>query len=311
MEISFVIPTYNVEDNIEKLLNSINDQDYDGTFKILILDSSRDKTPEIAKKFSNVNIVRVEPEDYNYAETRNLGISKVSGDIIVLLSADILIETKKWLQSLIEPFSDPLVAGVYGRQIPKNDAYLREVFFILHTYPNQKKEYMKNRGGKIEEVFFSNVNSAIRRKVWEEIPFPKMLVTEDREWGKRVLMNDYKLVYSPDAVVVHSHNYTLKEAFKRFYGYGAGHSYIFQDKDVIKPKLLKFGLTYEINQIKFHIQNKELLSIPYVIVYDFTKYIGHLIGGLYKYQPTWIRKKFSINGKYWGSNKEVVDENKI
>lgn len=38
MEISFVIPTYNVEDNIEKLLNSINDQDYDGTFKILILD---------------------------------------------------------------------------------------------------------------------------------------------------------------------------------------------------------------------------------------------------------------------------------
>ena len=113
-EISIVLPTRNNEDHISDLLNSIFSQRISSELDVLILDSSDDQTPQIASRFSsegNVNIIRVEPEDYNYGGTRNLGASLTSGDYLVFISTDVDIREDGWLDKLVKPLKDPTVAA--------------------------------------------------------------------------------------------------------------------------------------------------------------------------------------------------------
>ena len=132
--ISIILPTRNNENRIGDLLTSIFSQRVEADLELLILDSSDDSTPHIASKFSkkgDLRIVRVEPEDYNYGGTRNLGASMTNGDVLVFISTDVDIRDPYWLARLVKNLEDPLVAGVFGRQIPKSDAPPMEEFLTL------------------------------------------------------------------------------------------------------------------------------------------------------------------------------------
>jgi len=62
---------------------------------------------------------------------------------------------------------------------------------------------------------FDNVCSAIRRSVWERIPFPDVLFGEDIEWGYRVLRCGYAVAYQPEASVYHSHERSIRYQYER------------------------------------------------------------------------------------------------
>ena len=55
----------------------------------------------------------------------------------------------------------------------------------------------------------------------ERFPFvDDIIMSEDQEWSRRVLLEGYELRYVADAVVRHSHPYTLAQAFRRFFDRG-------------------------------------------------------------------------------------------
>jgi len=65
-------------------------------------------------------------------------------------------------------------------------------------------------------IFFSSVNSAIKKQIFQQHPFlENLIMSEDQEWAKRVLLDGYEIVYDPEAAVYHSHNYSLKAVFQR------------------------------------------------------------------------------------------------
>ncbi len=89
-KISVIIPCYNVENYIEKCIDSI----FEGTLKeievIAINDGSNDKTREILdklqKKYNKLNIIHKENEGVSIA--RNIGLKKVKGEYIAFLDSD-------------------------------------------------------------------------------------------------------------------------------------------------------------------------------------------------------------------------------
>ena len=104
--VSVILPTKNMEKSIGTLLECILAQEYDGEIQVLIMDSSDDRTVEIARTFP-VETVRVEPEDYNYGKTHNEGAAATTGDFLVFISADVEIKDRGWLATLVGHFSDP------------------------------------------------------------------------------------------------------------------------------------------------------------------------------------------------------------
>jgi rhamnosyltransferase len=63
--------------------------------------------------------------------------------------------------------------------------------------------------------FMSNVNSAARRSVLEQIPFPDVAYAEDQAFGRAVIAAGYLKAYAPMASVTHSHNLGPRDYFER------------------------------------------------------------------------------------------------
>lgn len=307
---SFILPTKNVKESIGPLLEVIFSQEYTGDIEVLIMDSSDDETPEIAKGFP-VKFVRVEPENYNYGGTRNEGVAMTDGDFLVFLSTDVEIRDKKWLSNLTSHFSDPQVAGVYGRQIPKENASPMEQYFILSTYPPVSRvSALGDNHLKTKFVLFSNNNSAIRRSVWEQIKLPEMLKSEEQEWAKRALLAGHKIVYDINAIVYHSHHYTLKKVFQEYFDSGATMPVLSKDSVAshFMGGFLLNGMTFVFKEYKFMLTNGYWYWIPYAIIYDTMKFLGIFLGSKQKYMPLWMKRTLCKKKNHWDKYTDVIKE---
>ena len=306
---SFVLPTRNVAKHIAPLLKAIYSQEYEGDIEILIMDSSDDRTPDIVKEFP-VRFVRVEPDDYNYGKTRNEGAAITDGEFLVFLSTDVEIKDKRWLAKLTSHFSDPQVAGVYGRQIPKPGTEPMEQFFITQTYSTESHSQSLKEGQlRHGMVVFSNTNTAIRRTVWEKIKIPEMLKTEDQEWAKRVLMAGYKVVYDAAASVYHSHYYSIESVFHEYFDSGATMPIV--NTGIAKYSIVDFigdGLKYVYGEYKFMIKNGYIHWLPYAVIYDIAKFMGIFLGSKQKYMPVWMKRALCKKKNHWDKYKDVIQE---
>jgi rhamnosyltransferase len=64
-------------------------------------------------------------------------------------------------------------------------------------------------------------SSGIRKDVWAQRGFSERLqYSEDDEYTRWCRANGYQVRYVPESVAMHSHNYTLAQAWKRSYGEG-------------------------------------------------------------------------------------------
>jgi len=74
--------------------------------------------------------------------------------------------------------------------------------------------------------------SAIRRDVWEALPFDEELrFSEDVDWTWRVRMIGREIRYVPDAVFEHSHEYDAHSLWRRMFGEGKADASIFRVGD--------------------------------------------------------------------------------
>ncbi|HUR59795.1 MAG TPA: hypothetical protein VM029_18895, partial [Opitutaceae bacterium] len=69
------------------------------------------------------------------------------------------------------------------------------------------------------EHFFSMVSSGLRKDVWSKRGFlESMQYSEDDEYTRWCRSEGYRIAYCPESVVMHSHNYTPRQAYKRSFG---------------------------------------------------------------------------------------------
>ncbi|MEM2487616.1 MAG: glycosyltransferase family 2 protein [Thermoproteota archaeon] len=86
--VSVIIPTYNSEGTISACLKSIREQTYPN-IEIIIADSySKDETVKIAERF-NVKVVQT---GYRLLGARYIGFKKSSGDVVLLIDSDQILE---------------------------------------------------------------------------------------------------------------------------------------------------------------------------------------------------------------------------
>lgn len=85
---SIIIPIYNVEDCVEKCINSIIAQNYTNYELIMVNDGSTDKSLNIIKKYENENIKIFSKDNRGAASARNYGLKKATGDFIWFIDSD-------------------------------------------------------------------------------------------------------------------------------------------------------------------------------------------------------------------------------
>ncbi len=309
VDVSIVILTKDAGSQFRDVLKVIFSQNTKYKFEIIVVDSgSTDETLKIVKEF-DTKLFQIPPEEFGHGKTRNYGAKLAKGKFLVFLTHDALPSGNDWLDQLLAPFSEDQVVGIYARQIPKPDASPLEQFFLLKRYPDNahRKRFEKILGPiKLEDIFFSNVCSAVRRDILLKYPFDEeLIISEDQQWAKDVLLAGYSIAYQPKAMVVHSHNYNLKTVFRRFFDSGVSFEQM-KKKGDFHPGFKKNGLNQLREEMRYMIKNGHGVMLPYEFLYNAMKYLGLEIGMKSSKLPTWLNKSMSQHRYFWKTRTDNI-----
>jgi rhamnosyltransferase len=156
----------------------------------------------------------------------------------------------------------------------------------------------------VKTFFFSNACSAVKKTAFIEVGgFPnKTIMNEDMFLAAKLLVKGYKIAYQPEAVVYHSHNYSLATQFKRYFDIGVFFNRNRWIKDSAKSE--KEGFKYLKEMLRFLVYNKQWNWIPYALVDTTNRFVGYRVGLLESSLPLSIKKKVSFNKSFWGHEKQ-------
>ena len=125
MKISIIIPTYNEEEYLPKLLESIKMQGFTD-YEIIVADAdSNDNTREIAKEYGCIVVDGGLP-----GIGRNNGAKVAQGELLLFLDSDLEL-TEDYLKNVIEEFEEEDLGIAITQMTPlsekKRDKYLHEL----------------------------------------------------------------------------------------------------------------------------------------------------------------------------------------
>lgn len=269
--ISVVVPTLNAGGGFAHLCRQLAREASGSGVEVVIIDSgSSDGTPEAAAA-AGFRLVRIAPEEFGHGRTRNLGVRETSGDVVCFLTQDVLPVTPGWPLRFARALDRPRVAGVFGRQIPR-DAATMEMFFVASNYPAEPRIYDRRaalpRPGR---VVFSNAFSAIRRDAWERHPFPEDLpVSEDQAWAEAVLAQEALIAYEPAAEALHAHRYSLRALYHRHYLLARA----LRLRRLDAALGLREGLGVLAREIRYFVHHGHVIRLPYLLVYELVRFLG-------------------------------------
>jgi rhamnosyltransferase len=276
--VSVLIPTYRPGPSIVRVLEKVASQRVDVPFEVVIVDSTSSPDDVARMRSYPVRFHQIPAAEFGHGRTRNLLASLASGDVLLFLSQDAEPVSEHWMSRLLQPLQDGHVAGAYARQIPRATADPLIRFFLQRTYgpKRARRRLSSSQAASIDDMFFSNVSSAIRRDVWRQHPFrDDIVMSEDQYWAFDVLNAGYDVVYVPEAQVYHSHNYTLPKLFTRNWESGASLRGLIADS---RSAIARRGLKYVVEQARFLVRDHHAYWIPYMLAYEATKAAGFSMG---------------------------------
>lgn len=211
-KVTIVMRCFNEAWALRETLPALQAQTYTAWDLIAIDSGSTDGSVDLLRSAKPRQFVQLLPHDYRPGRVLNQGMELAGTERVIFLNADATPQGPNWLAPLVEALADPSVAAVFGRQIPRPDC--QAVFAA-----DYERCYGERRESAKWDHFFSMVSSGLRREAWQRRGFLEtMQYSEDDEYTRWARAQGFKIVYRPDSVVMHSHNYTPRQAYKRCFG---------------------------------------------------------------------------------------------
>ncbi|MBG9979937.1 glycosyltransferase family 2 protein [Facklamia sp. DSM 111018] len=121
MNVSIIVPMYNVSDTLRRTLESIKNQSYYDIEVILIDDGSQDDTAIVANEFckKDTRFKYIYKENGGVSSARNKGIKEHSGHYIAFVDSDDYIHPQ-YVETLLASMTDDIDWVICGYQTGKN-----------------------------------------------------------------------------------------------------------------------------------------------------------------------------------------------
>lgn len=297
--VSIIIPTRNAGGKLDAVLKAVFNNKVEFVFEVIISDSeSTDNTREIASKYP-VNLIKVPVRHFSHGGIRNFAAQQAKGQILVFLTGDAIPKDENWLSILVRDLKDEDVAGVFGRQIPSEDASPLAKFFTQYLYPDNKiiKNSINPNNCHLSDIFFSDVNSAMRKSYWENNKFDEHLImSEDQAFAKNALIKRKQILYEPNAIVWHSHNYSILKLMQRNFDSGMSLRGVV---NATFGKNMAFAIPYLNSGIHFFLEKKLYLWLLIFPIFEIIRFFGFFLGFHSKFLPLFLKKRLSLYKAYW------------
>lgn len=302
--ISVIIPILGAGKELRDLLAKLRTQTVQS--EIIIVDSSStDEAHLIAASFG-ARLMKVKKGEFDHGGTRTLAAEEARGDIVIFLTQDVLPFDDRSIENLVRPFEDETVGAVYGRQLPYPDASPFAAHLRLFNYPETSslRSISDKEKFKIKTPFLSNAFSAYRKKALLGVGGFKdrLILAEDTYAGARLLLAGYKIAYTADAAVYHSHNYTAFQEFKRYFDIGVFHQcegWILEEFGKAEGE----GMAYVRSAVGYLVRKGKYLLLPQLAIRAALKLAGYNLGRVYQKLPLSLIKRMSMQKDWWSQDK--------
>ncbi len=233
--VTIVVNVYNAADIIDDFMGSLTEQTFTDFHLLVIDDGSTDHTIQKIEKYNEQIDISIHRRSHQgIKKARAYGVQQASGDIIIILDADLILDCHA-IEELVRPLETDTVGAVGGTLKGKGDTttskaygFLRELFYSLRAKGQQadwltggfaafKQEVIKKAGGFSTEQLSGDL---------------------DISW--KIKKQGYRLVLNQDAVAYHRDPETLQEIWNREKNIGQREYHLTKKhpKEAMKPRRL-------------------------------------------------------------------------
>ena len=205
-KISLLIPAYNEEANIRNALQTAIESSYSNKEIIVIDDGSTDNTYKIAYEFAQkklIKLIRREQSSGSKAGALNYGAAYATGDIIISVDADTLIE-RKALDEIAKYFEDKKIMAVSGNvRILSGDGGVQNLLTKLQAYEYLISMEMGRRYNAILNslLIISGAFGSFRKELFSGVGmYDKDTLTEDFDLTVKVRKSGAKLEFATESI---------------------------------------------------------------------------------------------------------------
>ena len=253
--LSIIICTYNRAKYIYNVLQSITQNDFpaDNYEIILINNNSTDYTEEKCKLFQHdypqITFRYFFETEQGLSHARNRGIKEATGDILIYVDDDALVN-KKFLSSYYELFQkDKDVFAAGGPIFPKYETEPPKWLSFFTKELLTGYLYQGNKTGKFKRRYPGGGNAAYRKEVFEKTGLfnvelgrkgDNLVGAEEKDIFDKMTKMDMKILYTPQAILYHIiPAYKLTEVYFNRLTFSIGQSERLRTLNISKTKYLK------------------------------------------------------------------------
>ena len=217
-KVSVIVTTKNEEKNIGNFLKSVTQQTYKNIETIVVDNNSSDRTKEVAREFTS----QVYDKGPERSVQRNFGVSKATGDYVMVLDADMIL-TSKVVEACIKKAGE--TDGIKLIVVPEKS--------IGESFWAKCKAFERNFYCMADLDTISSIEAPrfFERKVFEEFKGYDVNITGPEDWDlpERIKAKypNVKKIHEP---IIHNEgNVSLYKLMKKKYYY-ALKSHVYMNK---------------------------------------------------------------------------------
>jgi len=280
--VSVIVPTLNGAGTLPALLAGIARAAGRHAVEIVAVDSGSSDATTVLLREAGAVVLDLGGEPFGHASARNRGAAQARGDVLVFVTQDVEPVGDGWLDPLLAALAEPRVAGAFGRQIPRG-ASPEEAFLAGVNYPATPRRLT---AADLDvpfgpgRTYFSTAFGAMKRAVWERIPFPDVVMSEDQAWAREVLRAGREVRYIPDAAVYHGHAFALGRAFRRNFDSGSSLEAL-----GLAGASWRSGLRHLAGEARWIARERGVTRLPCTLCYEVVRMAGFQLGRLERAMP--------------------------
>ena len=273
--VSIIMRSFNEGWALRDTLPAVRAQEHKNWELIVIDSGSTDSSVDLIRRAEPRHFIQIRPEEYNPSRVLNHGLSLARSEFGIFLNADATPQGTHWLELLLQPLLVPANAAVFGRQIPRPDCHAVYACDYERCFGPQPESARWDH-------FFSMASSGLRKDIWSRRGFlEKMSYSEDDEYTRWCRSKGYRVVYCPEAVVMHSHNYTPQQAYQRSFGEARAMAATWcgQLKDFNWTRTVLFGWLNDARRdLQFCARHQRLGELPHALRVRWKQRLAKLAG---------------------------------
>ena len=300
-QVAVIIPTYNAARYWDALSTGIRAQTLAPDRRIVIDSSSEDGTAELARR-DGFEVLEISPREFNHGGTRQMGAEYVAdAKILIYLTQDAAPFGVDAFTNLVCAFDDPEIGAAYGRQLPRESASPIESHGRHFSYAAEPvvRSWESRKTLGFKSIFFSNAFGAYRREALMSVGgfSPDVIFGEDTLVVARMHRAGWKTAYAADALVRHSHDYSIGEEFRRYFDIGVLHA---RENWLIDHfgSASGEGRRFVLSEFKYLVKHAPHL-VPSAVARTFAKYLGYKIGRRESRIDPRVKYRLGMNRQYW------------